>query len=272
MRIAVTGAGGRLGRELTLRGCIPVESSILDFDKLKAELERIAPDAVINAAAFTDVEAAESLPKEAIKVNTAGAGQVRIAFDGYMIHISTSYVFGGDAKVPYKEEDPVAPCGGYGWSKWGGEIGIAGVMRNKPTLIVRTVSLFGGPSGRSDFVTHVLNRLNDGLEFYVPDYLYSNPIYIPHFVTALMKAIEQREIGLLHLAGRDTVSRFQWATMIAAEWGFSPLVVRDSSATLDPAPFRPLYAALDIEKAKKAKLPLFHLKEGLRAFHENQAS
>lgn len=277
MRIAVTGAGGRLGSELASRhGCIPIESDIRDFDMLKAELERIAPDAVINTAAYTDVDGAEEDGVPAIKTNVTGAGNVRIAFDGYMVHLSTSYVFDGASRKPYKEDDETGPIGVYAWSKWGGEAAVLGVMREKPTLIVRTVNLYGGHSGKKDFVSTILDQLkicagsdpiNDS--FSVPDYLYSTPTYVPHLAQALKKAIELRTCGVLHIAGRTPVSRFIWAQLIAKEWKLDKSnIVPDSGP--EPLDIRPRWASLDTSKAKALGIPLGYLVDGLREMHSNE--
>lgn len=273
MRIAVTGAGGRLGSELVSRhGCIPIEHNITDFDGLKAELERIAPDAVINAGAYTDVDGAEADKETAIKTNVTGAGNVRIAFTGYLIHLSTAYVFDGSSKRPYKEDDETSPIGSYAWSKWGGEAAILGVMRDKPTLIVRTVNLYGGASEKDDFVKRILKQLRytppgpHDWHFHVPDYLYSTPTYVPHLAEALIKLCELRTQGLLHVAGRTPVSRFTWAELIANEWCLSKApLARDEGP--EPLDIRPRWASLDTSKAKGLGIRIYTIEDGLRAMH-----
>jgi dTDP-4-dehydrorhamnose reductase len=279
MRIAVTGAGGRLGSELTQRrGCIPIESDILDFDGLKAELERIAPDVVINTAAYTAVDGAEEESEKAIKANVRGAGNVRIAFSGHLIHLSTSYVFDGTSKKPYKEDDAPGPIGSYAWSKWGSEAAVFGTGHGKPTLVVRTVNLYGGPSPKGDFVTKVLDQLRykatgpHDYHFYVPGYLYSTPTYIPQLAQGLIKAAEMQACGLLHIAGQTPVSRLTWAAMIAEEWDLDKASIEPDPGP-DPLDFRPQFASLDTSKAKKLGIPLGYLKDGLRRMHadENKA-
>jgi dTDP-4-dehydrorhamnose reductase len=263
MRVAVTGPNGRLASWLIAHhGCLPLECDISDFDATRVELQRVEPDVVINAAAYTDVDQAEKEKDKALLVNLRGAGNVRIAHRGYLIHISTPYVFNGEKDSSYIENDEVSPINHYGWSKWGGEAAMA--TRPDTTLIVRTISLYG-PGPKTDFVKQVVQALKDGARIVMPEDLLSNPTYIPHLSEALMHIInmKKRPAGILHVAGTTRVSRAGWAKEIAKAYGFDQHAISAKPYDLSGTP-RPKRATVAVRKAKSLGVPLFSLREGLR--------
>jgi dTDP-4-dehydrorhamnose reductase len=148
MNVLVTGGKGQLGRALVRRGAHGVDIDELDICDAAAVAARIAGyDVVINAAAYTAVDKAESEPERAFAVNATGAGNVAAACRDRAIrcvHVSTDYVFAGTASQPYREDDPICPIGVYGESKARGEA----LVRDAGGTIVRTSWLFGagGPS------------------------------------------------------------------------------------------------------------------------------
>ena len=153
MRILITGSTGQLGseiRELAASNkevdCIFTdlpELDICDFEKLEMFILENKIKAVINCAAYTDVDKAESDVEIAKKVNSDGVLNLVNALqqvNGKLIHISTDYVFNGDHSIPYKESDPVKPIGVYGETKRQGELAV--LNSSIDAIIIRTSWLY----------------------------------------------------------------------------------------------------------------------------------
>jgi dTDP-4-dehydrorhamnose reductase len=153
MKVLVLGAGGQVGHELR-RHAWPADTQVLAFDRLGLDITRreailatVArehPDVVVNAAAYTAVDRAESEPEAAWATNCSGPGQIAAACgEGGipLIHISTDYVFDGAKSGPYREDDPVNPLGVYGASKEAGERAVREALREH--VILRTAWVYG---------------------------------------------------------------------------------------------------------------------------------
>jgi len=144
MKIAVTGANGRLGSELTNRGCTPYYLDMLDIENLVRFLKSENPDIIINCASKTDVDRCQNDPKyqyEAMQLCHRGMTILRSTFTGRIIHISTDYVFDGE-KGAYSEQAEPNPIGYYGRAKLLSENLLLGA--NRPNdVIVRTTVLYG---------------------------------------------------------------------------------------------------------------------------------
>lgn len=153
MRILLLGAGGQLGREITDRAAArPVELIGLDHTALDIcdpvavarAMEAQRPDVVINAAAYTAVDKAESEPELAARINAFAPAHIAERCERYrtpVIHVSTDYVFDGTKPTPYVETDPVAPLGVYGRTKAAGEAAVRSATERH--VIVRTSWVYG---------------------------------------------------------------------------------------------------------------------------------
>lgn len=184
MKIGVTGPKSRVAVELMGRGCLPVFGDIADERAM--EVACASFDAIINCAAWTDVDGAESddeaTREKVIRSNTKGPGILRCSFGGFLVHLSTSYVFDGQ-DGPYDEEATPNPLNFYGISKLGGEAS-AGVRQ--PTLVVRVMDLYGVQKAKPDFVRRTLDSLHLGLQVPLPTNLMGSPTYVPHLADALL--------------------------------------------------------------------------------------
>ena len=159
MHVAIVGANGQLGSDL-VRNSAPgsnvleltrAQTDVRDRAGLYAAMAPFRPDVVINTAAFHKVDECEERPWEAVQTNTLGTlnvARVCRELGAHLIHLSTDYVFSGDAIQPYREDDIAEPVNVYGASKLAGER--AAMECWSKTAIVRTSGLFGvaGASGK----------------------------------------------------------------------------------------------------------------------------
>jgi len=260
MNIGITGAGGRLGSEFIQRGCAPLDCDITSREEVREAIAAVEPVMIINCAAYTDVDGAEDEEgyEQAIAVNTRGPGILRTEFDGTIIHISTGYVFNGKSG-PYDEEAEPSPISQYGWTKLGGE---AAVSVRQPTIIIRTLDLFGAGE-KTDFVRQIQDVLELGAKYALPTNLYGSPTYIPHLVEGVLTAARLGERGVLNIAGDLVVSRYTWGRMIAEAFDYDPEIIEPTDEIKGQAP-RPLRGGLLVDKAKSLGIPIFSPEEGLR--------
>jgi dTDP-4-dehydrorhamnose reductase len=263
MRLLVTGAAGMLGRDVVAAAgdhevvaLARADLDITDADAVRAAMQAARPDAVINCAAWTDVDGAEESEAAATAINGAGAGN--LAHEGvHVVHLSSDYVFDGEAREPYTEDAPTAPRSAYGRSKLAGELALAGAN----AAIVRSSWLFG-PHGRN-FVDTMrrLGAERDALA--VVDDQVGCPTYTGHLAPALVEIAERGLTGVLHVAGGGRCSWFDLAVATFEETGLHCEVSRQSTADAGrPAP-RPAFSALASTRSDAPVLPPW--REGLRA-------
>jgi dTDP-4-dehydrorhamnose reductase len=230
--------------------------------------------AIINAAAYTDVDGAEDPDNrdKAVLVNTRGPGNLRLAFAGWLIHLSTGYVFSG-YNGPYGEDEVPSPLNFYGMTKLGGE---AAAAIRTPTLVVRTLDLYG-PGTKTDFVRRVRDRLELGLQVEAPTNQYVTPTYTPHLAEALLWLAGKASLldvanqpldPILNVCGDATMSRFTWCQTIAKFFGFDPALV-----VADDKPWgiavRPLRGGLLVDRARNLGVPIYSPQEGLASLQES---
>jgi len=229
IKILLLGKTGQLGWELN-RTLLPLgnlkvvdypEINLAETQSLRAVVRASAPDVIVNAAAYTAVDRAESERDLAFAINATGPdllAEEAKRLGATLIHYSTDYVFDGMKGVPYVETDLPHPLNIYGESKLAGEQAVQAVGGNY--LIFRTAWVYS--TRRDSFVTKVLQwaRQNETLKL-VDDQL-SNPTWARTLaeVTGLIlvrgrKYIEERK-GLYHLAGGGYASRLEWAKEILA--------------------------------------------------------
>lgn len=266
--VAVTGPNGRLGRWLVEQhDCIPLREDITAFSAIESEIARIKPDVIINCAAFTGVDDAEDerWHDHALAVNTRGVANLRLAFGGKLIHISTGFVFPG-TEGPYKEDAIREPVNWYGWTKFGGE---EAAFVREPTIVIRTLDLYGPLTQKTDFVRSIRDHLELGAEKSLPDNLFKTPTYIPHLAEGIMAAVNLHVTGYLHIAGSRTMGALDWGKMIAEHFGYDPALLKPGKVE-GQAP-RPLRGGLNVEKAMILAVPIYSPEDGLKALSQWEA-
>jgi dTDP-4-dehydrorhamnose reductase len=258
MRLLISGAAGMLGQDLVAAalaaGFEPValpraELDITDAAAVAAAVKDAKPDAVVNCAAWTDVDGAEAHEREAVAVNGEGAGHVAAAAvrsGAWTVHASSDYVFDGAGREPYLESDPTNPVSAYGRSKLAGERAVAEAAPGAGT-IVRSSWLFG--AGGPCFPATILRLASEREELSVVDDQVGCPTFTGHLAAALVELCTARRPGVLHVAGSGSCSWFEFATAIVAAAGLD-CVVRPVPTTEMPRPAtRPAYSVLGSERA-----------------------
>lgn len=269
----VTGAEGQVGRLLVAqapRHGYQVQALTrreLDITDPAAARRHIGEgDLVINCAAFTNVDAAESDPETAWAVNAVGPGNLAracAAAGARLVHLSTDYVFSGALNRPYEISDECGPLSVYGRSKLDGELAVHAEL--PAAHVVRTSWVYTGGSG-TDFVA-VMRRLAAGEKTIdVVDDQTGSPTYVKDLVAALLEvAAGGIEAPVLHAANAGAASRFDQARAVFAELGADPQRVRPVGTAAVPRPaHRPVFSALSMDSSAVAGLtPLRHWREAL---------
>jgi dTDP-4-dehydrorhamnose reductase len=269
-RILIVGANGQLGAELKRAPApdgwtlLPAGRDDLDLARagaVRRSIEALRPDAIINAAAYTAVDKAESEPELAFAVNRDGAAalaQAAAALSAPLVHVSTDYVFAGDKPAPYVETDPKAPLGVYGRSKSEGE---DAVLAAHPRAAVLRTSWVYSPH-RANFVKTMLRLGESRDEVGVVADQVGRPTAAADLAAACLAVTEKliagepAAAGVFHYAGAGDASWADFAEAIFAEAekrGRKPVrVKRITTADYTTPAKRPANSRLDTAKIETA--------------------
>ncbi|MDO4640201.1 MAG: dTDP-4-dehydrorhamnose reductase [Neisseria sp.] len=265
MRILLTGAQGQLGRCFKDRlpenwELIATDSQTLNITDAAGVMNMVKnfqPDAVVNAAAYTAVDKAESEHDKAFQINAIGTHNLAAAAQAVgakFVHVSTDYVFAGHAKTPYMETDAPEPTGVYGKSKLAGEL--LALAANPNSMVIRTAWVFSEYG--NNFVKTMLRLAKDRDTLNVVDDQIGNPTYAGDLAQAIIDALKLPNfpIGLYHYCGDKSVSWCDFARAIfqtAAQSGHdfrSPTTNGIATSEYPTPAARPPYSVMSCDKIK----------------------
>ena len=275
MRILLTGGAGQLGRDLfdtataagnEVRSTTRADCDITSPSAVRDALEDANPEVLINCAAWTKVDAAESDPDAAFRGNALGPRVLAAACaarDVLLVHMSTDYVFDGNATSPIDEWQAPNPRSTYGASKLAGENEVRAIARRH--MVVRTSWLYGrdGPN----FVRTMLRAAGQGRALRVVSDQLGSPTWTGHLAPALLRVIARDLPGTFHLTNSGVVSWHGFAEAIVAATGGSAQVTAITTAQYPTVAPRPAYSVLDNRVWRLlGETPLPDWREGLSSY------
>jgi dTDP-4-dehydrorhamnose reductase len=265
MKVLLTGSKGQLGSCFCDRlpagwDVLATDSDSLDITDLARVKQVVAdyrPDAIVNAAAYTAVDKAETENELAARINEQGPknlAQAAAEAGCRLIHVSTDYVFDGQAKAPYREADVTNPLGVYGKTKLDGEIAVAGA--HPEAIIIRTAWVFSEYG--NNFVKTMLRLAKDRDVLGIVADQRGCPTYAGDIAQAIIDLLQRRaEGGVYHFCGDKEVSWSEFAEAIFAAAMAQGLLekspqVNGITTEQYPTPAkRPAYSSLDCEKIER---------------------
>lgn len=276
----VFGSRGQLGvelvREFAARGyrVREFDRSAVDITNA-ADVERILtredPKIVLNAAAYNQVDVAETEPLAAFQTNALAVRNLAVTcrqIDAQLIHFSTDYVFDGTAGRPYSELDATHPLGAYAVSKLAGEL-YAQAYLDHP-LVIRTSGVFG-PGGlntaRGNFVEVMMRLAAKGDPIRVVEDHVASPTFAPLLAARTADLVERGASGVFHIGGGTPISWFDYARIIFREAGVNPEVRPTNEREYRTPARRPKFSALSNAKMESLGLaPMPPMDEVVRAY------
>jgi dTDP-4-dehydrorhamnose reductase len=262
VKILLTGRTGQVGSALLpllapLGELTATDRGALDLshpESLRGKLAAQRPDLIVNAAAYTNVDRAESEPDASFRVNAESVGVLAEAAarsGALLVHFSTDYVFDGAKNSPYKEEDPTGPLNAYGRGKLAGERAIA--ASGCRHLIFRTSWVYG-PAGRN-FVRSILAAARAGRDLRVVNDQRGAPTCSTDIAAAVAKLLARPDLarlpsGLYHLAAAGETTWHGFAVTLLQAFGLANPVAAIPSAEYRTLARRPACSLLDCAKAR----------------------
>ncbi|HZN14710.1 MAG TPA: dTDP-4-dehydrorhamnose reductase [Acidimicrobiales bacterium] len=260
MRVVITGAGGQLGHDLVdafadheVFACDHAAMDVTDRDAVLGTILTVQPDAIIHAGAWTAVDACESDPDKAFRVNALGTRHVADAArraGAHLVYVSTDYVFDGSKPEPYLEWDRTNPQSVYGRSKLGGELELG------PESTIVRVAWVCGAHG-NNFVKTMLRLAGERDSWGVVYDQRGCPTFTPDLAVGIRRLAVDRMPGVFHVTNQGATTWFDLARDVLRLAGFDPAKVHPIS-TVDynaPAP-RPANSVLENAALRGVGLPL----------------
>ena len=277
-RLFITGGSGLLGSRFrkfskdyevisTYNRNVEENAVKLDITNEKDVLDKITsinPDLVIHPAALTNVDYCEDHQKEADQINAQGTLNMVKAcekVDAKLIYVSTDFVFDGE-KGKYQENDKTNPISYYGLSKLKGE---EFVINSNINYAIARVSVLYGWHKNFNYVTWVINELNESNQINIVTDEFNSPTYAENAAEAILNIYSKDKEGIYHIAGDERINRFEFAKNIAQVFELDESLINPiKSSDLIRKAKRPMDSSLSVEKAKNdLDIKLLNTKEGL---------
>ncbi len=276
MRILITGANGQLGRALQevltdhdLIVWSRAQGDITD-PGIVARVAQVAPDVILNAAAWTDVDGAERDPDAAFAVNAWGAQNIALAARAAgadLIHVSTNEVFAGRPGMFYREFDATHPMNTYARSKWAGEVMVKTLWPRH--YIVRTAWVFF--HGGNNFITKIIQAADRIGRLRVVADEFGNPTYALDLARALARLLETQHYGTYHFTNAGYCSRYEYAREILRLTGRAHIpVVPIQHHQWKRLATPPRHAVLRNTLGPRLGITLPHWKDALRRYVQRE--
>lgn len=260
MKVLITGAKGQLGTAIRISREAPENATYIDLDELDladAEavdqyIKTLQPNVIVNCAAYTNVDAAEDDYATADAANRQGPcnlANAALAVGATLIHISTDYVFPGDASEPYTEESPTRPLSVYGATKLAGEQAI--VASGCRYIIIRTAWLYS-PFGRN-FVKTMMKLTHDKQSLKVVADQKGSPTCALDLADAICHIIRHDMLdrqGIYHYSNQGTCTWHEFATEICREAGNKCDIAPCTTEEYPTRAHRPHYSVMSTEKIR----------------------
>ena len=289
-RLLIIGASGLLGGKLyescssdyEVHGIYnahkPEFKNMHQLDVVKRDsvfklFEEVKPDLVVDTHAVSNVDYCELHPEETWKINVEGTKNVAEAckMNGCkLLFISTDYVYDGTKASSYSEKDKPHPINYYGKTKLIAEKVIEALALDN--IIARTAVLFGASKShdKTPFPIWIINQLKDNKEVRVVIDQYNNPTLTDSLVHTLIALYEKDKSGLFNVAGKTTISRYEFAKIVASEFGLNEGLIKPiTTSELNQPAKRPQKVSLNVSKAEKAaKTKMLTIFDAVKAFRE----
>jgi dTDP-4-dehydrorhamnose reductase len=280
-RFLITGGGGMLGVDLrdellahdfSFHSLSRSDLDITDSRAASSAIEEMRPEVIVNCAAYTRVDDAETNEHTANAINGSSVEFLAAAANNIgalLVQLSTDFVFDGSKDAPYEVNDTASPLSAYGRSKQLGEIA---ATHAKDHLIIRTSWLFGvhGPN----FVEAIRNQIRKGTDpLRVVADQRGRPTYTPHLARAILRLARLPEArGVVHYADEPECTWFDFAQAIVEETGATTTVKPVSTADFPRPARRPAYSVLSTERYERLTgVKSDSWREGLREYLERKA-
>jgi dTDP-4-dehydrorhamnose reductase len=286
MTVAIIGGNGQLGRDVaaafSAEGCAVTtftheDVEISSLESVRTSLGSLRPEVVVNTAAFHNVDKCEAEPGLAFAINGTGArnlAQVTEETGATILHVSTDYVFDGQKRSPYAEEDLPAPLNVYGNTKLSGEFFVRSI--NPRHFVVRTSAIYGEnpcrAKGGLNFIELMLKLSKEREELRVVNDEFVTPTPTVQIARQLVALSRSSNYGLYHATAEGSCSWYEFA---AAIFELTKTKVRLEAAKPGEFPAkvpRPKYSVLENHALKSKSLNVFtHWKEGLENYLSRRA-
>ena len=259
MKILLFGSGGQLGWELQrtcppnveLVTCNTPKVDFLNHDSIEHCIRQSRPEVIINAAAYTAVDQAETQQDTAFQINYQAVEEIAQLCRKnsiFLVHVSTDFVFSGIHHKPYTPEDMPDPISIYGHSKLKGELAIRSILKDQP-LIIRTAWLYSAHG--QNFVKNMIRLMNEQPKLGIVDEQLGTPTWAKGLALSIWGAIETKLTGIYHWTDAGVASWYDFAVAIQEEGLRIGLIQQEIpitpiAAEQYPTPAqRPFYSVLD---------------------------
>lgn len=283
-RVVLFGSSGQLGGEIcriwTGRDLICPshgEVDITDTAAVERAIREHEPDAVVNCAAFHNVERCESEPQNALAANALAVNALAQACAERGIRfvtISTDYVFDGELSRPYTEEDRPQPISAYGISKYAGELLV--LRLQSPAYVVRTCGVYATRASTSKghtFIDRIITQAKSGEEIRVVRDQTVSPTYAPHLAQGLLQLLQSgAPYGLYHMVNEGAVTWYDFASEALRVAGVDSAIEPVSYKDWPSRVRRPAFSALENAKLHEIGIHLPSWRDGIEAYMRDRAT